>query len=377
MAMPPGTYEITTEASGFQKQIQKDVKLTVGGNLRLDVEMKLGAMETEVTVSSTATLVNTTSPALSGLVDDQRVVDLPINGRNVMALSRILPGVLGVNAPQDLSDSRGGPTMNINGGRGNMNQFTFNGAYFNNPSRNTGMNYPPPDAVQEVRIQTHNFAPEFGRNPGGNVSVASKTGSNDFHGAAWEFLRNDKLNARSFFQTVRPTQRQNQYGVAAGGPAIKNKFFGFGSYQGLKNRQQAGSTQALVPSAAERNGDFSNSGVSLRNPTDPITGAPFTDSSGNPCVAGNIIRSGCISPVAKNYLTQFIPQSATGTVVALTPAPRNNYNWLARVDFVQSTTILFTDTTSAITTTPSIQTRVATSVDTSRSLGSMMFTRRT
>src|SRR5262245_895651 len=341
LAMPPGTYEITAEASGFQKQIQKDVKLTVGGNLRLDVQMKLGAMETEVTVSSTATLVNTTSPALSGLVDDQRVVDLPINGRNVMALTRILPGVLGVNAPQDLSDSRGGPTMNVNGGRANINQFTFNGAYFNNPSRNTGMNYPPPDAVQEVRIQTHNFAPEFGRNPGGNVSVASKTGSNDFHGAAWEFLRNDKLNARSFFQTVRPTQRQNQYGVAAGGPAIKNKLFGFGSYQGLKNRQQAAPTQAFVPSAAERNGDFSNSGVNLKNPTDPITGAPFTDSSGNPCVVGNIIRSGCISPVAKNYLTQFIPQSSTGTVVALTPAPRNNYNWLARVDFVQSTNHTF------------------------------------
>ena len=241
LAMPPGTYEISAEASGFQKQIQKDVRLTVGENLRLDVQMKLGAMETEVTVSSTATLVNTTSPALSGLIDDQRVVDLPINGRNVMALTRILPGVLGVNAPQDLSDSRGGPTMNVNGGRANMNQFTFNGAYFNNPSRNTGMNYPPPDAVQEVRIQTHNFAPEFGRNPGGNISVVSKAGSNDFHGSAWEFLRNDKLNARSFFQTVRPTQRQNQYGAAGGGPVVKNKVFVFGAYQGLKNRQQAGS----------------------------------------------------------------------------------------------------------------------------------------
>ena len=125
LAMPPGTYEISAEASGFQKQIQKDVRLTVGENLRLDVQMKLGAMETEVTVSSTATLVNTSSPALSGLIDDQRVVDLPINGRNVMALTRILPGVLGVNAPQDLSDSRGGPTMNVNGGRANMNQFTF------------------------------------------------------------------------------------------------------------------------------------------------------------------------------------------------------------------------------------------------------------
>ena len=92
-----------------------------------------------------------------------------------------------------------------------------------------------------------------------------------------------------------------------------------------------------MPSAAERNGDFSSSGVTLRNPTDPITGAPFTDASGSPCVAGNVIRSGCISPVAKNYLAQYIPQSPTNTIVALAAAPRDNYNWMARGDFVQST----------------------------------------
>ena len=136
---------------------------------------------------------------MSGLIDDRRVVDLPLNGRNVIGLARILPGVLNVNAPQQMNDARGGPRMNVNGGRSNMNLFTLNGGYFNNPSRNTGMNFPPPDAVQEVRILTHNFAAEYGRNPGSQVNVVFAAGTNEFHGSAWEFLRNDAMNARNFF----------------------------------------------------------------------------------------------------------------------------------------------------------------------------------
>jgi len=95
-----------------------------------------------------------------------------------------------------------------------MNQFTFNGGFFNNPSRNTGINYPPPDSIQEVRILTHNFAPEYGRNPGSQVTVVSKSGTNEIHGAAWEFLRNNALNARNFFAPRVPAVRQNQFGAA-------------------------------------------------------------------------------------------------------------------------------------------------------------------
>src|SRR5438034_2072350 len=193
VALPPGTYEITFEASGFQKQVHSGVKLTVNENVRDDASLVVGAVETEVTITGSATLVDTASPTLSGLVDDRRVVDLPLNGRNVIGLARILPGVLNVNAPQQLDDARGGPEMDVNGGRPNMNLFTFNGGYFNNPSRNTGMNYPPPDAIQEVRILTHNFGAEYGRNPGSQVNVVSKSGTNGFHGSAWEFLRNNNL----------------------------------------------------------------------------------------------------------------------------------------------------------------------------------------
>src|SRR6185436_16194021 len=147
-------------AGGFQKQVRTGVELSVKQNLRVDAELTLGSVETQVTVEATASLVDTSSPTLSGLIDDRRVVDLPLNGRNVMGLARILPGVLNVNAPQQMSDARGGPEMDVNGGRPNMNLFTFNGGYFNNPSRNTGINFPPPDAIQEIRIQTHNFSAE-------------------------------------------------------------------------------------------------------------------------------------------------------------------------------------------------------------------------
>src|SRR5437867_3196295 len=225
VALPPGTYEITFEASGFQKQVHSGVKLTVNENVRDDASLVVGAVETEVTITGSATLVDTASPTLSGLVDDRRVVDLPLNGRNVIGLARILPGVLGVSAPQQMGDARGGPEMNVNGGRPNMNLFTFNGGYFNNPSRNTGMNYPPPDAVEEVRILTHNFSAEYGRNPGSQVNVVSRAATNEFHGSAWEFLRNDALNARNFFSSRVPAVKQYQFGAAGGGPRIKDKVF--------------------------------------------------------------------------------------------------------------------------------------------------------
>ena len=285
LALPPGHYEMTFEVNGFQKQTETGLELTVGQNLRVDSTLQVGSVETQVSVGAQAPLVDTTSATLSGLIDDRRIVDLPLNGRNIMGLAAILPGVLNVNAPQEMGDARGGPTMDVNGGRPNMNQFTFNGGYFDNPSRNTGINFPPPDAIQEVRIQTHNFSAEYGRNPGSQVNVVSKTGTNEFHGAAWEFLRNSDLNARNFFSPNVPALRQNQVGAAGGGRIIKDKLFFFGTYEGLRDRRQAQTVESFLPTAAERNGDFTASGSTLADPVDPITGNPLTDQFGNPCVA--------------------------------------------------------------------------------------------
>src|SRR3984885_9839210 len=335
LALPPGTYEITFEVHGFQKQTETGLELTVGQNLRVDSTLQVGSVETQVTVGAQAPLVDTTSATLSGLIDDQRIFDLPLNGRNIMGLAAILPGVLNVNAPQEMGDARGGPTMDVNGGRPNMNLFTFNGGYFNNPSRNTGINFPPPDAIEEVRIQTHNFSAEYGHNPGSQVNVISKAGTNQFHGAAWEFLRNSDLNARNFFSPNVPTLRQNQFGVAGGERIIKDKLFFFGTYEGLRDRRQAQTVESFLPTAAERNGDFTASGSTLADPVDPITGKPLTDQFGNPCVAGNKIASGCISPVAEKLLA-FVPQTANNTYVALASQPRSGELFMTRGDWNQS-----------------------------------------
>jgi hypothetical protein len=331
----PGHYDVSFQQQGFETQVRSGLELTVGQDLRVDAALTVGSTQTKVDVGTTAPLVETTSSTLSGLIDDRRVVDLPLNGRNVIGLAAILPGVTNVSAPQSMGDARGGPTMDVNGGRPNMNLFTLDGGYFTNPSRNTGINYPPPDAIQEVRILTQNFNAEYGHSPGSQIEVLSKAGTNSFHGAAWEFLRNNDLNARDFFAPSVPVERQNQFGGAAGGPILKNKLFVFGSYQGLSNHEQAESKVATVPTAAERSGDFTALNTVLVDPTNPLTGKPLTDNNGNSCIAGNVIAAGCISPAATKLL-QYIPQSASGQIVSLGSSPITENLGEVRVDWNQS-----------------------------------------
>lgn len=334
VSLTPGTYQIRIESPGFETTVQSGVVLTQGESLRLDSELRIGAVNSEVQVTSQATLVNTVNQTLSALVDDRRIQDLPLNGRNVVSLASILPGVTQVSAPQELNSSRGGPTLSVNGARAGDNNFTFNGANFTHFGNSTGMNYPPPDSVQEVRIQTLNFDSQYGNSAGSQVSVTAKAGTNAFHGTAWEFLRNDKLNARSFFQTERPTTKQNQTGASAGGPIQRNKLFVFGSFQELWNRPQTGSTQAQVPTAEQRGGDFRGLSKTLKNPNNALTGKPLTDSAGQACVTGNVINAGCIDPVARNVISKFVPLSPSGFVTSLAPTPSGNRNVLARIDYL-------------------------------------------
>lgn len=223
--------------------------------------------------------------------------------------------------------------MNVNGGRAGNNLYTLDGAYFLNPARNTGMNYPPPDAVQEFRIQTSGFESEYGFNSGSQTTVVAKSGTNQFHGDVWEFLRNNDLNARNFFSSTVPKDIENQFGATAGGPIKKDKIFYFGAFQGLIKIPQSVGSQAIVPTAAERSGDFTAllPGTVLTDPVSPLTGQPLTTSTGAPCVAGNIIASSCLSPPTQNYL-QYIPTSTTGTFVTLATSPVHDYMYFGRID---------------------------------------------
>src|SRR6516165_777229 len=199
------------------------------------------------------------------------------------------------------------------------------------------MNLPPPDAVQEFRFQTSNFDAEYGRNSGSQAMVVARAGSNSFHGDVWEFLRNNALNARNFFAPTVPAIKENQFGGTAGGAIKKNKLFFFGAYQGLRNRPQAVAQEVLVPSAAERTGDFTDllPGTVLTNPVNPNNGQPFTTPSGAPCVANNIIDPSCITTPSKNLL-QYVPVTPSGTVVSLGSSPVNDNMYLGRIDVIIS-----------------------------------------
>ncbi len=336
-AVPPGVYTLTAERSGFQQSVRSEVVLTVGQNLRVDFKLILGTITQQVTVTGAPTSVDTRSATISGLVDDRRIVDLPLNGRNVISLAETVPGVLAVSAPQQVFATIQGMTMNVNGGRDNMNLFMLDGGYFNNPRRNTGMIFPPPDAIQEFRIEAQNFSAEYGHNPGSEILVISKAGTNQFHGDGWEFVRNDALNARNFFAPTVPALKENQFGATAGGPIKKDKIFLFGEYEALRIRPQAVPQVAFVPSAAERSGDFTSQlpTTVLTDPIDPLTGRPWADSSGVSCVTANIINPNCISPAAENLL-KFVPQSPTGSLVSLASSPSNGNQFLARMDWNQS-----------------------------------------
>src|SRR5437867_13411413 len=179
LGLTSGVYTVEAEMGAFKRDRDTGVVLTVDQNLRADIALEIGQLSESVHVSANALLVDTRSSEKSATIDDRRIVDLPLSGRNVFSLAKILPGVLGVSAPDntDETSSRVGPAMNVNGGRANMNYERFNGTYFNHPSRNTGFSVPPPDAVQEFRIQTSNFAADSGRNPGANITVVSKQGT--------------------------------------------------------------------------------------------------------------------------------------------------------------------------------------------------------
>ena len=332
-ALPRGKYQVKVEMSGFATQVQKDVEVAAGANVRNDFTLRVGGLAEELVVSARSSMVETRNATQSNLIDDQRVQDLPMNGRNVVALAGTYAGVTSIRASQDTSDGRQGPIMSVNGGNQNHNLFTLDGSVFTHFNQTTGFNPPPPDAVQEIRIQTHNFSAEYGHTAGSQVSIVTKAGTNEFHGTAWEFHRNSALNARSFFQTRKPEQEQNQAGASAGGALVRNKMFWFGSYQRLWDRAEAGSSQTVVPTDAQRAGNFTALSTQLRNPVNPITNAPFTDSSGAPCVSGNVIRPGCINPVATGLLQEHVPSSPTGTVVNLAPAPRDHAVYMVRGDY--------------------------------------------
>jgi outer membrane receptor protein involved in Fe transport len=305
--LQPGRYDVKVTLAGFKAVVQKGIDVSVGDTSRVDARLAVGALEQSVTVSGETPLVETSHATLGITIDQQKVVELPLNGRNFTQLGTLIPGV--VAPPGGLGGAAGDATpggfgaatagFNVNGMRNQSNNFLLDGAS-NNDTFNTGfVMRPPPDAIQEFKIQTHSYNAEFGRNAGSVVNVVTRGGSNQLHGAAWEFNRDDKFQARNVFALTTPKLKQNQFGGSLGGPIVKNRFFGFGYYEGYRNTR-GNTSNILVLTDAQRLGDFSGS-AAIR---DPQTGVAFP---------GNLIPPDRISPVARKLLDQFVPRANSGT----------------------------------------------------------------
>ncbi len=306
--LQPGAYTVRATLAGFKAVLREGTVVSVGDTSRVDMKLSVGGVEETVTVSAEAPLVETSHATLGITIDRQKVVELPLNGRNFTQLGTLIPGV--VAPPAGLGGQTGDATpggfgattagFNVNGMRNQSNSFLLDGTT-NNDTFNTGfVMRPPPDAIEEFKIQTHSYSAEFGRNAGAIVNVVTKSGANIFHGAGWEFNRDDGLQARNYFapkDQPNPKLKQNQFGGTLGGPVMKNKLFFFGYYEGYRNRQ--GSTSnTVVLSAAQRGGNFGSTTI-----RDPQTGLPFPN---------NTIPADRIDPSALKLINDFVPQANSG-----------------------------------------------------------------
>ena len=318
-----GNYTVTVEASGFEKFLRTGVVLQLNQNVRVDASLKIGAITATVEVSGLPSLVDTQSSSLGDVVEQRRVTELPLNGRNPIQLASLVAGVTTINAPAFMTN-RGGSTLSVNGARMNENDFLVDGAHYEGAVFNAGLNLPNPDALQEFNLITNTFSAEYGRNAGSIFNAVPKSGTNQVHGSAWDFLRNRDLNAYNWFLNYpgakKSDLKQNQFGFTLGGPAIRNKWFWFGSYQGLRILEDLPPTSVITPNAQERAGFFT---TPLKDPTTgaPITpnaqGLYFIDPSRFDPVTTSVMKAVLPLPGPDGFLHQVGAQTVTNNQVVL------------------------------------------------------------
>ncbi|HEX5283568.1 MAG TPA: carboxypeptidase-like regulatory domain-containing protein, partial [Bryocella sp.] len=337
----PGTFKVTATMSGFGTMTQDGLHLAANQNVNASFTMKAGSVNTEVTVESTDELIDTRESQLAQTVEQKRIVDLPLSSRNAYDLVQLVPGITNFSEAATAGDTVG-TTFSTNGLRVNFNSFYLDGAYDTEFFRGGGNILPPPDALREFRIITSNFDAEFGRYPGAVVNTITRSGQNQWHGVAYDYLRNRVFNGRNYF-TRPPAPKvqyvQNYFGGGVGGPVIiphfngRNKLFFFVSYQGLRFRTQTtiNSGTIQVPTDAERSGDFSNSATKPSTATGKaICGATYNH---------------CPLDAATQAVLQYIPhadlsQSTTNNGVTLyhpdaqeMSTPTNINQFIGRFDY--------------------------------------------
>jgi hypothetical protein len=298
-----GTYTVSFQKQGFQRSVQSNVDVGIGQVVKVDAALKVGVVTQTVEVTGAPPLLQTETSALGTIETEKRIVELPLNGRNFFKLAYLGPGAnegaTGTSAGAGSTDNnRPGTALSVNGLRIFDNNFLFDGLDNNEFGNGTVVIQPPPDSIQEFRVEENSMNAEFGRG-GAMVNVVLRSGTNKLHGSAWEFLRNDKLDARNYFATTRTPFQRNQYGGQLGGPIVKDKMFIFGSIQRSDIRQELPFI-STVPTQLMRSGNFSEllPTIKIANPFAPGT---FFANNTIPCSGG----PGCINNVGQGIVNLY------------------------------------------------------------------------
>jgi hypothetical protein len=326
--LPPGSYSISVAQTGFRRYERRGIQLQANENVAVHVVLEVGDVQSTITVEGSASQVETRLATVKDTVDQRRVVELPLNGRNAADLALLSTGVtsgIGNNTGEtnfaDPYRPRGQKQLTVNGSRNNNLRYTLDGGEHMDNLRNFNLPFPFPEALQEFSVQTSNMTVEHGSSSGGAVNVVTKSGTNDLHGNAFWFLRNTAINATNFFSRQQDLLKRNQFGFTLGGPIIKNKLFAFGGFQRLLIRTVAGDTRTQTFTAAERRGDFSTNRIIIH---DPLTGQPFP---------GNMIPSNRFSPAAQKFFQVSPLPGADGFASYATARAENEDQFVSRIDY--------------------------------------------
>jgi outer membrane receptor protein involved in Fe transport len=338
--LPIGHYRIRVEAKGYQKYLQEGISLDVNQNATVSVHLKLGAETQQVEVNADAQMVQSTVSSLGETVMQREILDLPLVERDFSQLGLLQTGV--VPLTPGLRDAGGPARANqgyaVDGQRPESNNFLIDGADNTSAVDSGFVLRPPIDAIAEFKILTHNANAEFGRNTGSTTNIVTRSGANQFHGALWEFLRNDVMDASDHFtRSVQPFKR-NEFGATFGGPIVKDKTFFFGYYEGFRNRQGE-TVAATVPSSAERQGNFGELCTNISGAAfDPGTGL-CSNPNGQLSFFGTSVPFNQmtlftpIDPIATNVLPFFpLPNSGANGFISTQTLSENNNQFGLRVD---------------------------------------------
>src|SRR5213594_159071 len=341
-SLQPATYSLSVEANGFSTARESGIVLLADQTLTVNVGLKLGMTTEVVVVSGNALQVDTSTSTLKQVIEQQRLVEMPLEGRNAAKLTLLVPGaVYSANGGADQGTTKtfsGAVTISANGARQDMVSYQLDGGNYVDEYTNVNQPFPFPDALQEFSVQTSNYSSEYGQNAGAVVNVITKSGTNNFHGDVFEFLRNSVFNARNFFAPFnlkdngRDQLKRNQFGGTVGGPIIHDKTFFFAGYQGTRFRNIGNASRSTLPST-----NFAPNAIPASGPvTSSTTCTSGTTSS--PCDIETYLNTGgpgggpgTIDPVSLNIL-KGLPLTASRTVIFLRPQDDNYDEVIGKAD---------------------------------------------